>query len=66
MRTTGEVHDPMVGWLTTGKLAIPDWLANVPTMPTAYSIAFLLELTSSLGLADQPAVGRGDGFACPR
>ena len=52
-RTLAEIHDPLVDKLTD--LGVPDWLANVPTMPVAYVSAIGLEILRSLGIVDQPS-----------
>ena len=43
--TFASMHDSLVGILTNN--SIPDWLANIPTMPAAYAYAFTNELLNS-------------------
>lgn len=57
-RTLGEVHDPLVDALT--RAGVPDVLANVPTMPSAYAGAVGLEILRTFGIIKQPAP------TCPR
>jgi len=59
-RTLAEIHDPMVNTFTG--LGVPDSLANIPTMPSAYLSAIGLEILRSLGIAEQPAPAN----MCPR
>lgn len=51
-RTMAEIHDPLVGWLTS--IGFSDRLANVPTMPLAYQAAVQLEILRTLGIVGQP------------
>ena len=59
-RTLAEIHDPMVDTFTG--LGVPGWLANIPTMPSAYASAIGLEILRSLGIAKQPSPPN----LCPR
>ena len=52
-RTLAEIHDPLVDKLWA--LGVPDWIANIPTMPVAYVSAIGLEILRSLGIVNQPS-----------
>jgi len=45
MHTLGENHDQLVDYLTDR--GVPDWLANIPTMPPAYVYSVGEELLNS-------------------
>ena len=51
-RTFGELHDSFVGIATAAGL--PDWLVNIPSMPTAYNAALTVEMLRSLGILEHP------------
>lgn len=51
-RTFAEMHDNLVDVATRN--GIPDWLANIPTMPTVYGAAVGTEVLRSLGILPQP------------
>lgn len=50
--TFGEVHDAFVDKARSAGL--PDWLVNIPSMPSMYQAAQIVELLRSLGILDQP------------
>jgi len=52
--TFGELHDSFVGMATGAGL--PDWLVNIPSMPTVYDLAVTVELLRSLGILEQPSL----------
>jgi hypothetical protein len=59
-RTLAEIHDPMVDMFK--RWGLPDLLVNIPTMPSAYASAIVLETLRSLGIAKQPSPPN----MCPR
>jgi hypothetical protein len=50
-RTFGEIHDARVNQLVSS--GVPDWRANIPTMPGAYLDAVKREMENSLLKLDQ-------------
>ena len=44
--TMSEIHDALVDFLTDH--GVPDWLANIPTMPGCYDLAVRMEILNSL------------------
>lgn len=50
--TFGEMHDNFVDWATSQ--AMPDWLANIPSMPLMFGAAVFTEMLRSLGVIPQP------------
>ncbi|MEW6429286.1 MAG: RHS repeat-associated core domain-containing protein [Thermodesulfobacteriota bacterium] len=52
--TFGEMHDSFVGMATSAGL--PDWLVNIPSMPSVYNLAVTVELLRSLGILEQPSL----------
>lgn len=50
-RTFGEIHDARVDQLI--RQGVPDWRANIPTMPGAYRDAVVQETSNSLQRLDQ-------------
>jgi RHS repeat-associated protein len=52
--TFGELHDTFVDIATSAGL--PDWLVNIPSMPSVYNIALTVEMLRSLGILEQPSL----------
>ena len=51
--TFGQLHDAFVGAATGA--GFPDWLVNIPSMPSAYRQALITEVLRSLGILEQPS-----------